>query len=554
MLVFGTLFACCGCAALAPNEQRIDRKDSDMNGTQLQQQVRALVDRGHADQVGGLGPEGLREGAGGVGQKLKGFFKGKEIAAKNAEAEKQFIAQVKSALGDKIVPVGIRATLEFNGISFTPEGQFKSVTDDRLTYRQASAMLDSAIESGEVYGNLRFGNLHEKGVSARGAAAADSAIDPEPIYEAMEFGKPGEGAVSARGAAADSPSLPPKRNASPARADKPVSDGDVAVGGQETGLARRRGIRRPAGLQISITQPQKMDIKMAVNYLRAADVTEFDAAMHRVLEDHLGDAKASLIMNKESDFYDHSKGMNSVCRYGDIKPPIHSKVSLGDDAIYSNLESGRPINANIVTIGGKEIGIATQAPKEKTANDFWQMVDENDVRVIVDLTSTKDKDVKKIPPYREEKYLEASGLGLQKGEHTEGGNIVAENITKKNPVTGQKDNIYSMNYTAWPDHGVVSVGELRNIVDYMGKLQEVAGSEKMVVHCTAGVGRTGTVMSAFALKAAHQRGELTVDNVDEKVQQFIAEGRDSRGKAFVQSAPQAQLVFQYADFLVNGGR
>lgn len=50
-----------------------------------------------------------------------------------------------------------------------------------------------------------------------------------------------------------------------------------------------------------------------------------------------------------------------------------------------------------------------------------------------------------------------------------------------------------LHYTGWPDHGVPMFTQ--SVVPYLKKLQATAtGNEPIVVHCSAGVGRTGTII------------------------------------------------------------
>lgn len=60
-------------------------------------------------------------------------------------------------------------------------------------------------------------------------------------------------------------------------------------------------------------------------------------------------------------------------------------------------------------------------------------------------------------------------------------------------------NITQLHYTGWPDHGVPSGESMK----YFGQTLEMfsdfialsESNEKVVVHCSAGIGRTGTIVT-----------------------------------------------------------
>ena len=58
------------------------------------------------------------------------------------------------------------------------------------------------------------------------------------------------------------------------------------------------------------------------------------------------------------------------------------------------------------------------------------------------------------------------------------------------PVT-----VTHMHYTAWPDHGVPdNVMSLISFIHHIRKLHPVSRDSPLLVHCSAGVGRTGTLI------------------------------------------------------------
>lgn len=70
--------------------------------------------------------------------------------------------------------------------------------------------------------------------------------------------------------------------------------------------------------------------------------------------------------------------------------------------------------------------------------------------------------------------------------------------------TGQVDTpVVQLHYTGWPDHGVPSgdtMDSFRIMLDeFIAFLIKKEEGQKAVVHCSAGVGRTGTTISLATL-------------------------------------------------------
>ena len=119
------------------------------------------------------------------------------------------------------------------------------------------------------------------------------------------------------------------------------------------------------------------------------------------------------------------------------------------------------------------------------------------------------------------------------------------------PRGGDKK-ITALHLTNWPDKEVISIPQLSCLVTEIREAQAASKTGKLCMHCVAGVGRTGSVFAALALKQMHEDGNLTRENLDDAVIKVIAEGRASRGQSFVQTAEQLRLVRGYAESLVDG--
>ncbi|KAM9324548.1 receptor-type tyrosine-protein phosphatase C [Gastrophryne carolinensis] len=186
-------------------------------------------------------------------------------------------------------------------------------------------------------------------------------------------------------------------------------------------------------------------------------------------------------------------------RYIDILPYDSNRVLLSE--VHGEPGSDY-INASYIN-GFKEPRkyIAAQGPKEETVNDFWKMIWEQKSTIIVMVTRCEEGN-----------RIKCAHYWPADGETEEYGDIVAKTteekfcpdyITRKLHVTHKREkserDITHIQFTVWPDHGVPDdpnlLLRLRRRVSALSNFF----SGPIVVHCSAGVGRTGTYISIDAM-------------------------------------------------------
>ena len=87
------------------------------------------------------------------------------------------------------------------------------------------------------------------------------------------------------------------------------------------------------------------------------------------------------------------------------------------------------------------------------------------------------------------------------------------------------------------DMGVPSFDDLKRSVDYVHK--RIQNKEPVLVHCLAGLGRTGTILACYLIKYEKMSAEDAIQHVREK----------RRGS--IQSFVQEELIFQYAKTILD---
>ncbi|XP_035219198.1 tyrosine-protein phosphatase non-receptor type 4-like isoform X2 [Stegodyphus dumicola] len=181
-------------------------------------------------------------------------------------------------------------------------------------------------------------------------------------------------------------------------------------------------------------------------------------------------------------------------RYKDVLPYDDNRVVLkggpnGDyiNASFVQMSLPHPRKANQY--------IATQGPLPQTCDDFWQMVWEQECGLIVMVTTLKERNRVKCHQYWPELY-QTIGEDLQVTCFSE--TTSSTGITRDFLISHQKEkverHVVQLQYINWPDHGVPQdstdflefVHQLRNL------RRDIGGT--VVVHCSAGVGRTGVLI------------------------------------------------------------
>ncbi|XP_007892481.2 receptor-type tyrosine-protein phosphatase alpha-like [Callorhinchus milii] len=204
-------------------------------------------------------------------------------------------------------------------------------------------------------------------------------------------------------------------------------------------------------------------------------------------------------------------------RYKDVVPYEHSRVKLPPSL---NDPSSDYINANFIAgYNSDQEYIATQGPLKETLADFWRMIWTYNVSIIVMLTRCEENGKKKC-----EEYWPLDRNPQQFGDilvQVMSQNMYPEYIDRQFKVIHvhyRAERIIShFHFLGWPDHGVPS--PMDSIISFVAGFRHhahfIKKSGPTVVHCSAGVGRTGTFIGLDCL-LQQIRNEQTI-NVFEMV-------------------------------------
>ncbi|XP_058621181.1 receptor-type tyrosine-protein phosphatase H isoform X2 [Onychostoma macrolepis] len=147
--------------------------------------------------------------------------------------------------------------------------------------------------------------------------------------------------------------------------------------------------------------------------------------------------------------------------------------------------------------------IAAQGPLPSTVNDFWKMVWEKRSQVIVMVTNCTESGRVKCEQYWPLDYTPClyENLLVTVKSEDKFPNWTLREFNVKNKDTSETRTMRHFHFTAWPDHGVPAGTEeliqFRRLVRQHIESSFSAGPT--IVHCSAGVGRTGTLIALDVL-------------------------------------------------------
>ncbi|XP_037016924.2 tyrosine-protein phosphatase non-receptor type 7 isoform X1 [Artibeus jamaicensis] len=226
-------------------------------------------------------------------------------------------------------------------------------------------------------------------------------------------------------------------------------------------------------------------------------------------------------------------GHASKDRYKTILPNPHSRVHLGR---AQSREDGDYINANYIRgyDGQEKVYIATQGPMPNTVSDFWEMVWQEGASLIVMLTQLRESKEKCVHywPTDEDTY---GPFRIRVQEERE----LPEYSVRRLTIQHQEQcrSVRHILFSAWPDHQTPESARplLRLVAEVEDSLEAAASAGPVVVHCSAGIGRTGCfIATRIGCQQLKARGEVDILGI-------VCQLRLDRG-GMIQTAEQYQFL------------
>ncbi|XP_042285138.1 protein tyrosine phosphatase receptor type Db isoform X5 [Thunnus maccoyii] len=193
-------------------------------------------------------------------------------------------------------------------------------------------------------------------------------------------------------------------------------------------------------------------------------------------------------------------------RYANVIAYDHSRVILSS---IEGVPGSDYINANYIDGYRRQNAyIATQGSLPETFGDFWRMVWEQHTANIIMMTKLEEKSRVKCDQYWPTRGTETYGLiQVTLLDTVELATYSVRTFALYKSGSNEKREVRHFQFTAWPDHGVPE-----HPTPFLAFLRRVKACNPpdagpMVVHCSAGVGRTGCfiVIDAMTERIKHEK-------------------------------------------------
>uniref|UniRef100_A0A8C9X2N4 protein-tyrosine-phosphatase n=1 Tax=Sander lucioperca TaxID=283035 RepID=A0A8C9X2N4_SANLU len=251
-------------------------------------------------------------------------------------------------------------------------------------------------------------------------------------------------------------------------------------------LIRRKGVCLPSALTLT---SQSQGDKPSPGQLER--VTTLEESMRQL---ERGIQSGTLCFHFEN-LYRRKPGLSLNCarlpenmdknRYKDVLPYDATRVVLQGQEDYINAMSGVCLRY-----------VAGQGPLPQTCTHFWQTVWEQQIHTIIMLTTLTERGRTKCHQYWPHPP-EVKDYGHMRVKcHSEECNLayVTRQFTLKHTQRGEERAVTHLQYVAWPDHGVPD--DPSDFLLFISSVRERRrGEEPLMVHCSAGIGRTGVLIT-----------------------------------------------------------
>ncbi|XP_023128459.2 tyrosine-protein phosphatase non-receptor type 18 isoform X1 [Amphiprion ocellaris] len=271
-----------------------------------------------------------------------------------------------------------------------------------------------------------------------------------------------------------------------------------------------------------------------LSHLEAADHLEVEQQYSMVRSQSVA-LKRELSLSSEAGALKENIKKN---RYKDILPYDQSRVIL---SLLTSDSDSDYINASFIQgASSSSPYIACQGPLSSTVTDFWRMIWQHEVKVIVMACREVEMGKKKCERYWTEAHQSTSfgPFTVTNVEETRPNeDVVIRELTVS--YLQMSRSLIQYQFLSWPDHDVPS--ETSGVLDLLDRVRTSQGthSSPLLVHCSAGCGRTGVICALDYIHDLLVTKQLTADFSIMDVVLFLRRQRPSA----VQTKEQYLFIF-----------
>ena len=205
------------------------------------------------------------------------------------------------------------------------------------------------------------------------------------------------------------------------------------------------------------------------------------------------------------------KSLKRNNRYSDMLPYQYNIVPFQlQNTFTSENQHDWYINASYINgpfKSDEKMFVATQGPLKSTIGKFYKMCFNNDVKLIIMLCSFEEEGRKKCERYLPERVNEETQYDndikviLQKEEW-----VIMNCLIKREiiiTINGISKQMFHLQMINWPDYSMPNAENGYDTIDYLiraiAESRENYPNSPVLLHCSAGTGRTGTLIAIFNL-------------------------------------------------------
>ncbi|XP_030886688.1 tyrosine-protein phosphatase non-receptor type 3 [Leptonychotes weddellii] len=180
-------------------------------------------------------------------------------------------------------------------------------------------------------------------------------------------------------------------------------------------------------------------------------------------------------------------------RYKDVLPYDTTRVLLQGNEDYINASY---VNMEIPAANLVNKYIAAQGPLPHTCAQFWQVVWDQKLSLIVMLTTLTERGRTKCHQYWPDPpdVMEHGNFHIRCQSEDCTIAYVFREMLVTNTETGEEHTVTHLQYVAWPDHGVPD--DSSDFLEFVNSVRSLrVGGDPVLVHCSAGIGRTGVLVT-----------------------------------------------------------
>ena len=236
---------------------------------------------------------------------------------------------------------------------------------------------------------------------------------------------------------------------------------------------------------------------------------------------------------------------SNLNRYRDIRPYKDNLVQINSGNKY--------INASWVHLPSKNFFITTQGPLDTTIDDFWEMFCATNANVIVMLCGLVEKNKIKCANYWDNNKI--NNYEFKKIEEFEIDNgIILRNflLNKKGLDVLFTKSAIQLHYTSWEDHTAPDEQSYHKLINLIENMDDYKANMPVIVHCSAGVGRTGTFIALYNLycQIKGQIKDNTKSEITFSIMDIVRQLKEMRAH-LVENFDQYLFLYQFVDLFLK---